>query len=91
LEEDGFFILKFNERESGSAYATNEERGSYYGSESAHKFVLAPKERSWKWNDGSESDSGVDATDLEYECEFNADHSTFTLFYMLRKFVLKKA
>jgi len=72
LEEDGFFRLIYEEKEE-NGFATNEEKGTYYSDSSPSSLVLAAVERSWKWKDSHDGDSGVDATDLKYPCIIKND------------------
>jgi len=80
LEEDGFFRLKYEEKEDGG-FATNEESGHYF-SDSPNSLVLAAAERSWKWKDSHDGDSGIDATDLKYPCTLKNDNKEITVNYL---------
>jgi len=76
LEEDGFFKLKFTEREDGGGFAINDEKGRYEVDADApndpKRFVLSAQSRDWTWKDNHDGDSGVDSTDLKYPCEFKS-------------------
>jgi len=87
LEEDGFFKLKYEEREDDGSFASNEERGSYSGDNKS--FLLSAVERSWKWKDGNEQDSGVDATDLKYPATIKSD-SEIVVHYLETDYSCKK-
>jgi len=75
LEEDGFFRLKFEEKENGG-HAINDEKGRYEADPddrtNKSKIVLAAQSRDWTWKDSHDGDSGTDSTDLKYPCHFKS-------------------
>eukprot|EP00027_Filamoeba_sp_ATCC50430_P005999 CAMPEP_0168555916 /NCGR_PEP_ID=MMETSP0413-20121227/8599_1 /TAXON_ID=136452 /ORGANISM="Filamoeba nolandi, Strain NC-AS-23-1" /LENGTH=114 /DNA_ID=CAMNT_0008586817 /DNA_START=12 /DNA_END=356 /DNA_ORIENTATION=+ len=87
LENDGFFRLKYEERESDGV-AINEEKGKYEGS-NANQFLLAAVERQWSWKDSRDGDSGTDATDLTYPASLKNDGS-LEVVYLETPYLLKK-
>jgi len=77
LEEDGFFRLRFEQKEH-EAVTLNDEKGSYRIEDK--NLVLFPVQREWRWHDSHDGDSGVDSVDLRYRCTFKNDNEVEVIY-----------